>query len=71
MNVDETKNGDSKFTLVGWEVSIRGVIALTLVLAVCAMGLLEIKVEEPLYSAVLMALGLYFGRNANAKNNEK
>jgi hypothetical protein len=25
------------------------------------MSLFEIKVEEPLYSAVLMALGLYFG----------
>lgn len=59
-NKDETKV--SSFRLFNrFDVSIRAVIALILTGTVCAMGMLEIKVEEPLYSAVLMALGLYFG----------
>jgi ribose/xylose/arabinose/galactoside ABC-type transport system permease subunit len=44
-----------------FDLSIRSIIALMLCGTVCAMAVLEIKVEEPLYSAVLMALGLYFG----------
>lgn len=59
-NKDETKA--SGFRLFNrFDVSIRAVIALMLTGTVCAMAVMEIKVEEPLYSAVLMALGLYFG----------
>lgn len=59
-NKDETKS--SGFRLFNrFDVSIRAVIALMLTGTVCAMAVMEIKVEEPLYSAVLMALGLYFG----------
>lgn len=70
MNVDENKQADSKFTLIGWDVSIRGVIALLLVITVCVMNIMSIKVEEPLYSAVLMALGLYFGKQTQNKNEK-
>lgn len=59
-NKDETKA--SGFRLFNrFDISIRAIIALMLTGTVCAMAILEIKVEEPLYSAVLMALGLYFG----------
>lgn len=59
-NKDEAKS--SGFRLFNrFDISIRAIIALTIVGTVCAMSLFEIKVEEPLYSAVLMALGLYFG----------
>lgn len=70
MNVDENKQADSKFTFIGWDVSIRGVIALLLVITVCVMNIMSIKVEEPLYSAVLMALGLYFGKQTQNKNEK-
>jgi hypothetical protein len=59
-NKDETKS--SGFRLFNrFDISIRAIIAVMIVGTVCAMSLFEIKVEEPLYSAVLMALGLYFG----------
>jgi hypothetical protein len=59
-NKDETK--PSGFRLFDrFDISFRAIIALMIVGTVCAMSLFEIKVEEPLYSAVLMALGLYFG----------
>lgn len=56
-------------------ISIRGWIALILTATVCLISLqafifavaritgVEIKVEEPLYSAFLIALGFYFGQN--------
>lgn len=68
----EDTNGHSKVL----NVSIRGWIALILTITVCLVGLQgfifalvqvtgveAIKVEEPLYSAFLIALGFYFGQN--------
>lgn len=60
LNVDEHKQSDSKFTLIGWDVSIRAVITILLVVTVCAMSVFGLEVKEPLYSAVLLALGAYF-----------
>ena len=61
-----------------FKVSIRAWLSLILIGTVCIMGLLdayvkamlimkgdqiaEIKVQEPLYSAALLALGFYFGQ---------
>lgn len=60
LNVDEHKQSDSRFTLIGWDVSIRAVITILLVVTVCAMSAFGLEVKEPLYSAVLLALGAYF-----------
>lgn len=51
-------------------VSVRGWIALLLTGTVCAMNLIPqireatqaVKIEEPLYSGWLLALGFYFGQ---------
>ena len=50
-------------------VSVRGWIALLLTATVCAMNLIPqfgnaipVKIEEPLYSGWLLALGFYFGQ---------
>ena len=68
---NEEPNGHSKV----FNVSIRGWIALILTITVCLVGLQgfvfalaqigmePVKVEEPLYSAFLIALGFYFGQN--------
>lgn len=47
-------------------VSVRGWLAIALVLTVCGMQAQGIKVEEPLYSLVLMAAGIYFGQSKKA-----
>lgn len=68
-NKDETKS--SGFRLLNrFDISIRAVIALLIVGTVCAMSILEIKVEEPLYSAVLMAIGLYFGTKKTSNERQ-
>lgn len=67
LTVDEHKQTDSKFTLVGWDVSIRAVITIILVLTVCAMSVCGLEVKEPLYSAVLLALGAYFVKQNQSK----
>lgn len=48
-------------------VSIRGIIVLMLVGTVCYMGLKALKVEEPLYSLVFLAVGYYFGQSHRDK----
>lgn len=50
--------GESK----AFGVSIRAWLALILVYTTCMMSVLVIKVEEPLYSLVLLATGFYFGQ---------
>lgn len=53
--------------------SLRGWIALLMVLTVCMMQSCGIKVEEPLYGLTYMAVGYFFGQKttggANAKTN--
>jgi hypothetical protein len=43
-------------------VSVRAWIAVLLVITVCCMSAGGLKVEEPLYTLVGMALGWYFGQ---------
>ncbi len=42
-------------------VSIRGWIAVILVSTVCLMSMFKIKVEEPMYTLVVMAVSFYLG----------
>ena len=55
--------------------SVRAFIALVITLFVCAMSILNQKVEEPLYSAFLLTLGFFFGQKTPTLNqggtNEK
>ena len=53
-----TDNNDS--SLGG--VSIRAWLAVILTLTVCLMSGLGIAVTEPLYSALLLTLGFFFGQ---------
>ena len=59
-----TKPGgnDSKIKMFDYDISVRAVLAGMLVATACTMSLLGKKVEEPMYSATLMVLGLYFGQ---------
>lgn len=50
--------GDSEL----FGVSIRGWLTVVVVSTVCAMQACGLKVEEPLYSLVLMASGFYLGQ---------
>ena len=43
-------------------VSIRGWALIVLITTTCAMSLLQLEVKEPLYTAVISALGFYFGQ---------
>lgn len=43
-------------------ISVRGWIAMITVLTVCFMQAFGMKVEEPLYSLVLMVAGFYLGQ---------
>lgn len=45
-------------------VSLRGWLAAVLVLTVCGMSVIQREVVEPLYSAVLLALGFYYGQKS-------
>lgn len=56
---EESTNGVSHF----FGVSIRGWLALILIVTVCAMAILAREVKEPLYSLSIGALGFYFGQN--------
>lgn len=61
-----TMNEESKI----FGVSIRGFIVTVLVFTVCAMSLMTMKIDEPLYSAFMLALGFYFGqKTATGENN--
>jgi len=52
-------------------VSIRGWIAVILVLTVCGMSVLQIDVKEPMYTLVVMAVSFYLGSRQNSKSQEK
>jgi hypothetical protein len=46
-------------------ISMRGWLALIIVVTVCLLSGLQIEVVEPLYSMGTMALGFYFGQKVN------
>jgi hypothetical protein len=56
--ISRSSNADS--SLFG--ISVRAWIAYTLAATVCYMGIMKIEVVEPLYSALLLTLGFYFGQ---------
>ena len=56
---------DSKFL----GVSVRGWIALIVVINICVMSLLKIDVNEPMYSLVGMVVGFYFGQKKSGGEN--
>lgn len=43
--------------------SVRAVIALIVIITVCAMSLLLIEIKEPLYTLAGLIVGFYFGQN--------
>lgn len=59
-----TKNGDDSRP---FGVSMRGWLALIIVLTVCGMSAGGVAVVEPLYSMALLALGFYFGQKTQTK----
>lgn len=42
--------------------SMRGILAFEMVTVMCLMSIFKIEIKEPLYSAVLLGLGFYFGQ---------
>lgn len=48
------------------KISMRAWLALLMVSTMCLMSACEVKIEEPLYSAVLLSLGFYFGQKDKA-----
>lgn len=59
---NKPESQESSFKLLNFDISVRAILAFMLVGTVCAMHLLKYEVKEPLYSAVLLVLGLYFGQ---------
>lgn len=59
--------GDSEL----FGVSIRGWLTVVVVSTVCAMQACGLKVEEPLYSLVLMASGFYLGQKNQVRVEEQ
>ncbi len=55
---------DNESKLFG--VSMRAWMALLIVSTVCVMSGLRIPVEEPLKSALLIAIGFYFGQKVKS-----
>lgn len=50
-------------------VSFRGILALVVILTVCVLSYRGIKVEEPLYSLVLVVSSAYFGSKISSNAN--
>lgn len=46
-------------------VSVRALIAYTLVVCVCVLCLMQKKVDEPLYTLVMVAVSFYLGKSSN------
>jgi len=44
-------------------ISLRGLIALIVVLTVCVMSVIGVLVVEPLYTLAGLIVGFYFGQN--------
>lgn len=57
----DREQGDSR----PFGISMRGWLALIIVLTVCGMSAAGVLVVEPLYSMSMLALGFYFGQKVN------
>lgn len=57
--IDTKENRDSHFL----KISIRGWLAIIVVVTVCIMSFLLIEVKEPLYTLAGLIVGFYFGQN--------
>jgi hypothetical protein len=60
---DPEKN-DSYVRLFGWKISVRGILALTITLTICIMGIRAMDVKEPLYSLAIAVVSFYMGQNS-------
>lgn len=58
MSDPETTKEDSRL----FGVSIRGWLAVLLVITICAMSLFAMEIKEPLYTLGGMAVGFYLGQ---------
>lgn len=52
-------------------ISVRAFIVVVLLFAVCYMSLQAMKIDEPLYSAFMLALGFFFGQKTVSQNTQK
>ena len=52
-------------------ITVRGVIALIVILTVCVMSLLKIPIVEPLYTLVISVSSFYLGSRASMMFQEK
>ena len=60
-------DSESRFLGVSW----RGILAFFVILTVCGMSYIGKKVEEPLYSLVLVVSSAYFGSKIVGNGKEK
>lgn len=44
-------------------ISARAIIAFLMVVTVCVMSVMKIKVDEPLYTLVVMGVSFYLGKS--------
>ena len=51
-------------------ISARALIAMFLVVTICAMSVMKIPVTEPLYTLVVMAVSFYLGKTQNTDKPE-
>lgn len=58
----DSSGGES--TLFG--VSVRGIIALLLVITVSVMALTKVEMDEKLFSLVVAVVSFYFGKNSKS-----
>lgn len=65
MSEDTTFKRKDKFL----SISIRGWIALLVVITICLMSFFQLEVAEPLYTLGGMVVAYYYGQNQ--KQNEK
>lgn len=61
------ENGQYYDSSTIWGVSLRGWIALLVVITVCVMSGFKIEVNEPLYTLAGLIVGFYFGQNQKKK----
>ena len=59
---DETPESKCEHSIL-WGVTIRGWIAIIVVLTVCGMSVGKIDIKEPLYTLAGLIVGFYFGQN--------
>ncbi len=72
--IDTTVTSNTKDNIVNdgselFGVSVRGWLAICLVLCVCVACLLKITVTEPLYSLSIAAIGFYMGGTVHKNSN--